>query len=139
MANPKLLVDHGHESLDLDPAPLRDLEIEGATDMQRFEVGQPSESHVVSRGFPIDRNRDLVFVVTIERPVAQRCQTLDDIDGVFGAVGFDGEKRHSEFFLLGRDRRRRRQPTSSNSLRSFRPMPSRHPHKKATTGTVESP
>ncbi len=43
MPDPKLLVDHGHEGLDLDPAPLRDLEVEGAPDMQRFEVRQPGE------------------------------------------------------------------------------------------------
>jgi hypothetical protein len=43
MADPKLLVDHRDEIDNFRTPPLRNLKVEGAGEMQRFDIAHPSE------------------------------------------------------------------------------------------------
>ena len=82
-----LRVDHPHQFADLGALTLGNLEVEGAADMQRFHVAEPSDRNFVMRPHASDENGDLVLVGAVERPFVERGQTLDDIDGMFGPLG----------------------------------------------------
>jgi hypothetical protein len=66
MPDPELLVDGGDQHGDLRTATIRNLEIEGATDVKRLEVGEPGEGHLIVGPAAGHGDRNFVFVVAIE-------------------------------------------------------------------------
>ena len=86
VTQPELLVDHLHQRADIDALALRNLEIEGATDMQRLHVRQPGEGHFVIGPDAGDEDRDFIFVGAVERPFIERGEPLHDVDRVFGSI-----------------------------------------------------
>ena len=88
MPDPHLLVDQGDQGEDFAAPPVRHLEVEGASDMQGFHLGQPGESDVVAGPAALDRDRDFILVLAVERPCVDAGQALDHIYGMFGAFMF---------------------------------------------------
>ena len=62
-------------------------QIEGATDVQQLDLGQPGERDLVMRPGAGHENRNLVFVGAVEGPFVQRGEPLDDVHRMLGALG----------------------------------------------------
>jgi hypothetical protein len=92
MADPQLLVDERNQLLDLIAAAIGHLEVEGAGDVQAFEVFHPVERDVVVAPAAAHGNRDLVVVFALERPVVDGGDGLDDVDRMNGAIRLDLEE-----------------------------------------------
>ncbi len=88
MPNPELLIDGGNQRGDVRPTTLGGLQVESATHVQCFKVCKPCKSDVIIRPASRDRNRNLVFVIAIERPIIGGGQLLHDIHWMLGAFHF---------------------------------------------------
>src|SRR6202023_1880022 len=95
MPDPELFIDERDERGNLHKARGRDFEVDRAGDMQCPHLGEPGEGDIVLGPAAGDRDRNFVLFVPVERPVIARGDSLDDVQGVFGAVAVELQKRHS--------------------------------------------
>ena len=83
MPEPQLLVGDRDQLEGFGAPAQRHLQVEGAAYMQRFEIGKPGIGDLVIRPASGNRDRDFVFVVTLEGPLVRRCESLDHVDRMF--------------------------------------------------------
>src|SRR3954467_2193916 len=94
MTYPELLVDEPDELQHLLPAPVRNLEIEGAGDVHGLDVLDPGEGDVIVGPAARDRHRHLVGLGAVEDPIPKGGEPLHDIEGMFGTIDVDLELGH---------------------------------------------
>ena len=82
MADPELLVYLGDELNHLAAAKRRNLEIEGAGEMQRLDVVHPRERELVFGPVAAHHQGDFIVARAIERPIATGGQALDNVERV---------------------------------------------------------
>src|ERR1019366_1633756 len=95
MPDPKLFIDERDKRGKIHEARRRNLEVEGAGDMQGLHIGEPGEGDIVIGPAAGDRDRNFVLFVAVEGPMIMRGDALDDIDRVFAAIEVELQKRHS--------------------------------------------
>jgi hypothetical protein len=84
MAEPELLVDEADELQHLGPAPLGHLQVEGAGDMDRLDLGEPGDRDVIIRPAAGDGDGEFVVAVAVEGPVVESGKAFDRSRGLEG-------------------------------------------------------
>src|ERR671919_521420 len=82
MAKPELLVDQRHQLIDFREPPLRDLEIESASEMQRLQIVAPVQRDVIVAPGARDGQREFVRGGALEAPGMNGGDVLDHIHWV---------------------------------------------------------
>src|SRR5882757_624608 len=86
MPDPHLLVDQRGQQLHFGAAALRRLDLERASEMQRFDVVHPGKGDLVVGPLAAYQDRYLVLAGALERPVIGRRHTLDYFERVSSMI-----------------------------------------------------
>src|SRR6266851_4385328 len=95
MPDPQLLIDHRNELLHLAAAALRDLELEGAGEMQRLDVEHPGVGDLIVGPFAGHQDGDLVVAGALERPAIARCHPLDHVERIHARLFGKADQGHA--------------------------------------------
>ena len=86
VAEPKLLVDLGDETVHFAQTVVRNAKIESASKMKGLKIVTPVQRDVIVRPVAADDKGQLVIASTIARPVVGRGNLLEEIDRIRDAT-----------------------------------------------------